>query len=251
MDEDGYGQRAADANAIEVRPAEQVVAPAIEPVRERALGARAVELATLAVAIIGALALGLGITDYLSDHLEVLAYLAAYAGFRVAQMLMSSPPEAIVDLVKDCCGTLGELPTLLLFAAAPFERTYSAGGEAPVWIGAIGLLMGLVGLWLSLGAQIQIDRASERGRLGADGPPLIRTGLFRCIRHPSYAGQWLAWMGWPLIYSAPITAAAMIVGGALVVGQRIREEEGRMLERFGEEYASYKRETDRLIPSLW
>jgi protein-S-isoprenylcysteine O-methyltransferase Ste14 len=250
MDENGHLQHAADANAIEERPAEQV-APAIEPARERVLGAQAVELATFAVAIIGALALGLGITDYLGDHLEVLAYLAAYAGFRVAQMLITTRPDAIVDLVKACSGSLSELPTLLLFAAAPFERTYAAGGEAPIWIAAIGLLMGLSGFWLTLGAQIQIDRATESGQASIEGPPLIRTGLFRYIRHPSYAGQWLAWMGWPLIYSAPITAAAMLVGGALVVGRQIREEETRMLERFGEEYTSYMRETDRLIPGLW
>jgi protein-S-isoprenylcysteine O-methyltransferase Ste14 len=58
-------------------------------------------------------------------------------------------------------------------------------------------------------------------------------------------------MGWPLIFSAPITATAMLVGGALVVGRLIREEEDRMLQRFGDEYASYMRDTDRLIPSLW
>jgi protein-S-isoprenylcysteine O-methyltransferase Ste14 len=250
MDEDASRQPEADVSATEARPAAQV-APAVRPASARVLGAQAVELATFAVAIIGALALGLGITDYLSDHLEVLAYLAAYAGFRVAQILMTAQPDAIVDLVKACSGALGDLPALLLFAAAPFERTYAAGGEAPIWITAIGLLMGLSGFWLALGAQIQIDRATESAQASMAGPPLIRTGLFRYIRHPSYAGQWLAWMGWPLIYSAPITAAAMLVGGALVVGQQIREEETRMLERFGEEYASYMRETDRLIPSLW
>lgn len=250
MDEDASLQPEVDVSAAAAQPAAQV-APAVRPAGARALGAQAVELATFAVAIIGALALGLGITDYLGDHLEVLAYLAAYAGFRVAQMLMTSRPDAIVDLVKDCSGALGDLPALLLFAAAPFEGTYAAGGEAPIWIAAIGLLMGLSGFWLALGAQIQIDRAIESAQASMQGPPLIRTGLFRYIRHPNYAGQWLAWMGWPLIYSAPITAAAMLVGGALVVGRQIREDETRMLERFGEEYASYIRETDRLIPALW
>jgi len=250
MDEDGSLQPAADTDATGAQPANRA-ALATDRASQRALGAQAVELATFAVAIIGALALGLGITDYLSDHLDVLAYLAAYIGFRVAQMLMTTRPDVTVDIVKACSGSLGELPALLLFAAAPFERSYAAGGEAPVWIGAVGLMMGLSGLWLALGAQIQIDRAIESDQTSSQGPPLVRTGLFRYIRHPSYAGQWLAWMGWPLIYGAPITAAAILVGGALMVGQQIREEEARMLERYGEEYTSYVRETDRLIPSLW
>ncbi len=210
-----------------------------------------VQFATLAVAIIGALSLGLGVTEYLRDHVDVLSYLVAYAGFRVAQIVMASRPGSIADPIKDYCGKLGELPTLLLFAAAPFERTYAAEGEGSLLIAAVGLLMGLAGFWLALGAQIQVDRAAKSDQVQAGEPLLIRTGLFRYIRHPSYAGIWLAWMGWPLIYSAPITAAAMLVGGALVIGRQIQEEEERMLQRFGDEYASYVRDTDRLIPSLW
>ncbi len=212
---------------------------------------QAVELATLAVAIIGALSLGLGVTEYLRDHVDVLSYLVAYAGFRVAQIVMASRPGSIADPIKDYCGALGELPTLLLFAAAPFERTYAAEGEGSLLIAAVGLLMGIAGFWLALGAQIQVDRAAKSENIQAGEPLLIRTGLFRYIRHPSYAGIWLAWMGWPLIYSAPITAAAMLVGGALVVRRQIPDEEERMLRRFGDEYASYVRDTDRLIPSLW
>ena len=250
MDEDG-GLRPETGRSTPTGPLGHSVAPETRPENEPRLTTQAVEFATLAVAVIGALALGLGITDYLQDHVHVLSYLFAYAGFRVAQILMASRPGSIVDPVKARSGALGELPTLLLFAAAPFERTYIAGGEAPVLMAAIGLFMGLAGFWLALVAQIQIDRAAKSDQAPADGPSLIRTGLFRYIRHPSYAGIWLAWMGWPLIYSAPITAAAMLVGGALVVGRQIREEEDRMLQRFGDEYASYMRDTDRLIPSLW
>ncbi|HTW86981.1 MAG TPA: isoprenylcysteine carboxylmethyltransferase family protein [Candidatus Binataceae bacterium] len=223
-----------------------------EPVRAPTFGAQAVELATFAIAVIGALSLGLGITDYLGDHLEVLAYLVAYAGFRVAQLVMTSQPSAIVDLVKVCSGPLGDLPVLLLFAASPFERTYfyATSGDIPVWVAAIGLLMGLVGFWTALVAQIQIDRAAESGQ-PARGPLLVRRGLFRYVRHPSYAGQSLAWMGWPLIYGAPFTAIAMLLSGALILRRQIREEELMMLERFGEQYASYTHETDRLIPGIW
>jgi protein-S-isoprenylcysteine O-methyltransferase Ste14 len=139
----------------------------------------------------------------------------------------------------------------MLFAAAPYEHSFVAPPEVPIPIIAVGMLVGLGGFWIALGAQIQIDRAIGSASDATEEPPLIRTGLFRYIRYPSYAGQWLAWMGWPLIYNAPVTAVAMIVGGALIVSRQIRRDETRMMERYGEDYASYIRETDRLIPAVW
>jgi protein-S-isoprenylcysteine O-methyltransferase Ste14 len=252
MDEDPSLRPDAGASAAEERSAAQAT-PSTRPSRAHVLGVQAVELVTFAVAVIGALALGLGITDYLSDHLEVLAYLTAYAGFRVAQILMTAEPSQVVDLVKACSGSMGDLPAALLFAAAPFERTYAyaAEGEAPMWSAAAGLIIGLIGFWIALVAQMQIDRAAESAQAALDGQPLIRTGLFRYVRHPSYAGQSLAWIGWPLIYGAPVTALVMLVGGALIVRRRIRADEARMLERFGDEYAAYMGVSERVIPGVW
>lgn len=251
MDEDPSFRPDAGASSAQERPAAQ--AAPTRPSRANMLGVQAVGLATFAVAVIGALALGLGITDYLSDHLEVLAYLTAYAGFRVAQILMATEPSHVVDLVKACSGSMGDLPALLLFAAAPFERSYAyaAEGEAPVWSAAIGLVIGLVGFWIALVAQIQLDRATESAEAPLNRHPIVRSGLFRYIRYPGYAGQCVAWMGWPLIYGAPVTALVMLVGGALIVRQRIRADEAQMLDRFGDEYASYMGVTERLIPGVW
>ncbi len=210
-----------------------------------------IEFTTFALALLGALALGLGITEYLRDHAYVLAYLVAYGGFRVAEMLMASRRGSPPYFGGICAGRLGELPALALFAAAPFERTYVDGGEPPIWLAAVGLAMGLVGFWLVLGAGIQLDRLVVSGRDSNPEPPLARVGFFRYIRHPIYAGVFLAWMGWPLIYGAPMVAVATVVGGSFLLGRRIRAEEALMLARYGEEYVSYMRETDRLFPSLW
>jgi protein-S-isoprenylcysteine O-methyltransferase Ste14 len=250
MGQDASSQPEGDPGAAS-RP-EVLFAPELRPSFAHALGLRTVELATFVVAVIGALALGLGITDYLGDHLEVLAYLAAYVGFRVALIVMTAHTEAIADLLKSCSGAMGYLPALLVFAAAPFERTYFyAGGEPPIWLTAAGLAMGLVGFWIALLAQIQIDRALQAGEPSGEGEPLIRTGLFRYVRHPSYAGQCLAWMGWPAIYGAPITAVVMLLGGAAIVRRQIRNEEAHMFSRFGEQYAIYANQSERLVPGVW
>ena len=58
----------------------------------RSLALRFAETAIFLVAVIGAIALGLGITAYFAEHRYVVAYLAAYAG--LLQVLRI--PEALV-----------------------------------------------------------------------------------------------------------------------------------------------------------
>ena len=114
------------------------------------------ELAIFLVAVIGAVAVGLGISSYFASHPYVLAYLAAYAAFRFADLLIREDATLWTD--REGCARRGayQLPILLLFAAAPFERTYIYGAEAPRWAAGLGLLIELAGIWLALGARIQL-----------------------------------------------------------------------------------------------
>ncbi|MFZ0888582.1 MAG: isoprenylcysteine carboxylmethyltransferase family protein [Candidatus Binataceae bacterium] len=208
------------------------------------------ELAILLTAVVGAVALGLGITDYLTDHPYVFGYLLAYAGFRLADLLLRPDAEISIHPRDPLRRAVDELPLLLLFAAAPFERTYLYGGEASGWIAALGLLMELVGLWLALGARIQLTL-----RLGEDEGQrdsiLVRTGFYRYVRHPIYLGTCLVLFAWPFEYGAPIVAVITLAVLLAVMQRRIRREEEKMVARFGEEYESYRRETDSLVPNIW
>ena len=100
----------------------------------RSLALRFAETAIFLVAVIGAIALGLGITAYFAEHRYVLAYLVAYAGFRFSDLIVredaaDSPPHE--ELRRRI---VAQLPLLVTFAAAPFERTYVYGGAAPAFV---------------------------------------------------------------------------------------------------------------------
>ena len=220
--------------------------------RERFWSPRLAELVTFLVAVVGAVALGLGITDYFGDHPYVSAYLVAYAGFCLADLLVREDSE----MAQGCAGTehasrgIDQLPLLLLFAAAPFERTYLYGGEASSWIAALGLLLELAGLWLALGARIQLGFFSaDESR--PDSPRLVRSGFYRYIRHPVYAGEFLVLFAWSFEYAAPIVAILTLIVGIVIGRKWIAADEAAMLSQFGDEYAAYMRETDSVIPSLW
>jgi protein-S-isoprenylcysteine O-methyltransferase Ste14 len=212
---------------------------------------RAAELAMFLVAVVGAVALGLGITDYFFDHAYIGAYLLAYAGFRCADLLVRedyAPNDSRDALTQRIAN---QLPALMVFAAAPFERTYLYGGEPPSWLGALALLLELAGLWFALGARIQLAFFSWEVKDGVEHPVLVRSGFYRFVRHPTYAGVFLALFAWPLSYAAPISAILTLVIGAFAIQSLIATEEAELLARFGEEYAIYRSRTEALIPGLW
>jgi protein-S-isoprenylcysteine O-methyltransferase Ste14 len=212
---------------------------------------RAGEQAIFVTGVIGAVALGLGITDYFRDHHYVAAYLLAYVGFRFADLLVGEdrPPETEPGSVSER-RVIDAIALLVLFAAAPFERTYLYGGEAPSWLGALGLLLELGGLWLALGSRIQLHFFSS-DRSGREQMVLVKTGFYRYIRHPAYGGILLVALAWPLEYGAPIVWVLTLIIGVTVAHREIKADEEVLVARFGEEFDEYRRTTDALIPSIW
>jgi len=246
--ETGNLRAAADAAAITDRG----TASPHATLAPRALSMRIAETVVFLSAVIGAVAIGLGISNYLSLHPYVYAYLIAYAAFRIADLLVREESMLGIDTAHFARRIMGELPVLALFAAAPFERSYHAA-DAPHWLAGLGILIELIGLWLALGARIQLGFFSAGAGSGVGGAarPIVRNGLYHFIRHPIYAGEFLVLFAWPFEYGAPLTLIAMIVVGVVILRRRIQEEEAEMLANYGDEYAGYLRETDAVIPNVW
>ncbi|HXW83161.1 MAG TPA: isoprenylcysteine carboxylmethyltransferase family protein [Candidatus Binataceae bacterium] len=231
-------------------PAHQTVARLPGWYLRRGSLVRAGELLIYLLAVVGAIAVGLGIFDYFGQHRYIGAYLIAYAGFRIADLLVAGTPDHIGAGDTLAQRVSNELPVLVLFAAAAFERTYLWGGESAGWLGALGLLLQLGGLWLALGARVQLHFFSS-DRQGHERMVLVTTGFFRYVRHPTYTGVLLVLMAWPIVYEAPITLVVAGVIGGYVARRQIAADEEVLLNRFGEEFEHYRRTTDALIPNIW
>ena len=242
----GTGSLRAASEAAAGRTAEGPVSAFRFPA-QRSLGLRIGELVIFVAAIVGAVALGLGISDYLGAHPYIFGYLAAYAAFRFADLLVRGDRS----LTRLSRRVTSQLPLLALFAGAPFERTYIYGGEAPRWLAGLGLLIELAGLWVVLGARVQLGFFSSSGGRAEQARPLVRNGLFRYIRHPTVAGEMLVLLAWPFEFAAPITLIVALIILIVVAIRIISEEEAEMLAEFGDEYAAYIRQTDSLIPNVW
>lgn len=80
---------------------------------------------------------------------------------------------------------------------------------------------------------------------------IIRSGPYKYLRHPSYAGAFLIYAGIPVFLHTWFALIAAVVILPVAWLRRIHYEEKLLIEEFGEEYKSYCRAVKRIIPGLW
>jgi protein-S-isoprenylcysteine O-methyltransferase Ste14 len=80
---------------------------------------------------------------------------------------------------------------------------------------------------------------------------VVDTGPYRYVRHPSYTGALLIFVGLGLALQSwgAILVLAMIF--AVAFGYRMHVEEEALISELGEAYISYSRRTKRLIPYVY
>jgi protein-S-isoprenylcysteine O-methyltransferase len=121
-------------------------------------------------------------------------------------------------------------------------------GDWALWLG-VGLA--LAGMALRLWSVRTLGRYFTFVVRVSDDQPVIETGPYRLLRHPSYAGFMLTSVGIGL--SLRYAWAPLIIAVPLAVGMafRMRVEERAMVDALGEPYRAYMRRTRRIVPFLW
>lgn len=127
------------------------------------------------------------------------------------------------------------------------EGTFRDVGRARV-AGIAIFVLGAALRWYAifyLGRYFTIDvRVAEHQRV-------VDTGPYRFIRHPSYTGALMQFLGLALCIGNIYSMFVLLVPVVLVFSYRIRVEELALERGLGEAYASYCRRTKRLIPFVY
>lgn len=76
-------------------------------------------------------------------------------------------------------------------------------------------------------------------------------GPFRLVRHPSYSGLLLYYVGLGLLMHNFFSLSILLFIPLFVVLLRIRKEEKMLLSSFKMEYISYQKKTKKLIPFIF
>jgi protein-S-isoprenylcysteine O-methyltransferase Ste14 len=81
--------------------------------------------------------------------------------------------------------------------------------------------------------------------------PVIQAGVYRWVRHPSYTGGMLMYMGTGLALTNWLSVLIITVAGFAAYVYRVRVEEKALLQQLGAPYQSYMRSTKRFIPFVF
>ena len=79
----------------------------------------------------------------------------------------------------------------------------------------------------------------------------MTNGPYRFVRHPTYSGLLLLFLGTGLALGDWLSVAALVLLPGVGIGYRIMVEERMLLAGLGDDYAQYRKRTWRLVPGLW
>ncbi|MCX6132367.1 MAG: isoprenylcysteine carboxylmethyltransferase family protein [Ignavibacteriales bacterium] len=114
--------------------------------------------------------------------------------------------------------------------------------------GLMLIVMGLILRWvavLTLRKYFTVDVAILSDH------KIITAGVYKHLRHPSYTGILVSFVGLAITYSNWVSFVVIVVPITAAFLHRIRIEERALLEHFGESYRRYCASTWRLIPRMY
>jgi len=113
-----------------------------------------------------------------------------------------------------------------------------------------GLILGLVGFALRTQARRTLGRSWSPVVKILPEHKLITYGVYKHVRHPGYLGEILAYFLFPVFFHSLYGFLITIFLIPLIL-YRIRIEEHTLIERLGEEYRAYVKNSKKLIPYVY
>ena len=135
-----------------------------------------------------------------------------------------------------------------VFVAQNFRAAALPHGRMFASAGMVLFVAGLILRWwaiITLGRFFTVDVTIEKDH------QLVEKGPFRIVRHPSYTGVLLAFVGLALSLrnGAALLVILIPIGAAFV--HRMNVEEDALSRALGPRYAEYMKRTKRLMPFIY
>jgi len=117
-------------------------------------------------------------------------------------------------------------------------------------VNAGGLILFVIGVFLRLIGRITLGRYYSYGLRTLPDHKLVKHGVYRYIRHPISLAAIIYSVGIPLFFSS-LYGFLIMLGLIPLILYRTGIEEEMLIEKFGDEYREYMKETKRLIPFIY
>jgi protein-S-isoprenylcysteine O-methyltransferase len=135
-----------------------------------------------------------------------------------------------------------------VYVAARWPAAALPDGRVFALVGVFLFVSGLLLRWwaiITLGRFFTVDVTIERDH------ELVERGPFRLVRHPSYTGVLLAFVGFAFTLRNWAALVIVLVPIFAAFVRRMKVEEEALSRALGLRYADYMRRTKRLVPFVY
>ncbi len=196
------------------------------------------------------------------QHIQIFAYTSPYVWIFWAVFLFAFVPEfMLMARSRPAQGEKtdqGSMQLIMLVGWIAFPAAFTVASWArfvlldgqKFWFG-VGMAMLLGGsllrryCWRVLGKYF-----TGNVRVQAD-QRVIQEGIYKWVRHPSYTGGMLMYLGVGLGLTNWLSALILVAMGAATYAYRVRVEERALGTSLGSAYLDYMQRTTRFIPFVF
>jgi protein-S-isoprenylcysteine O-methyltransferase Ste14 len=119
------------------------------------------------------------------------------------------------------------------------------------WLRITGIALILLGVSIRYVSIRTLGRFFTAHLRVNEGRQLIKEGIYRRLRHPSYFGMIFSFIGLPLSFCSLYGLLYMVLVGIPGILFRINLEERFLVGEFGEDYIEYRKQSYKLIPFVY
>ena len=131
-----------------------------------------------------------------------------------------------------------------------FYFGYAGVGALPDWIFYAGIFLMFFGVLVRQYAIAILGRFFSLSVQIAEDHKVVDKGPYRLVRHPSYTGILITFIGMGLAVQSLGAVLVLLLFFGISFGYRMSVEERTLLSGLGSDYASYMKRTKRIIPFI-
>lgn len=141
---------------------------------------------------------------------------------------------------------------LTVWIALGIALSFGYGGvlRVPDWVFYLGIFLMLLGIVIRQWSIAVLGRFFSLNVRVVQDHRVIDKGPYRLVRHPSYTGILITFIGISLAVQSLGALLVLLAVFTISFGYRMRVEEKTLLSELGDPYASYMKRTKRIIPYL-
>jgi len=140
--------------------------------------------------------------------------------------------------------------TVLVSIILALSLGYAGVGPLPDWVFYPGIFTMVLGVLVRQWAIAVLGRFYSLTVRVAEDHRVVVKGPYRLVRHPSYAGVLITFIGLALAVQSWGALLVLLTVFGVSHGYRMRVEERVLQSELGQDYAEYMKRTKRLIPFL-